>query len=622
VKNVCCESAKDSRLTVAVQLLLRIEKYPHRLNLAKGILESRVQSYAHLRKLLKAVPLRTPTHIELQPGQALRVTLFDANHCPGAVSFLIEDGRRPGPAIFYSGDVRAEPALVAALAREPALAPYVAGLRPLDCLYLDTTFAARDAPLRAFRSKADGVAELLRKVAACPPQTLFYVEAWTFGYEDVWVALAGFLGERVHLDRYRYGLYSALANAKGEVACLEGPPLGGFMLGNHRVEGCLTRDPAVRIHSCEHGWQCPVIRGFKNKDVVRIVPIVSRTEDGAELHELGIGGGKGDLNQTHVLDLQNEEILSQLRKLCAEKIIDEETLAKVDRILKTGSSKLELELTRREDDHPDINLDELVQLLIKQANEKETSENNLPKAQGLQDFPREITFPYSRHSSYEELCALVEVLKPRDIYPCTVVEETWDPSVSMKALFGQFCAADIFEHDRLMTARYHQRKEREMVLDSPTTGTQREAGSSIVDSATRSYFTPRAEEETAPQGSLDRGPPRERPLNSSPSLTSSDFCHCQSPEPEKERSPSHHLQRQQSMGERSVYPCADPRNQSVAEMEEWQEETQHIPNMRRRDRTIRQWAYLATLGLDEDCDSWEAFGGLSCVKEGDHDVEL
>lgn len=36
-----------------------------------------------------------------------------------------------------------------------------------------------------------------------------------------------------------------------------------------------------------------------------------------------------------------------------------------------------------------------------------------------------IRFPYSRHSSYGELCYLVSELKPRDIWPCTVDTIRW-----------------------------------------------------------------------------------------------------------------------------------------------------------------------------------------------------
>jgi len=61
------------------EILLRLEKYPHRMNFAKGVLESRKQTYSHLKKLLKPIPLDTPTTIELSPGNSIRVTLLDAN---------------------------------------------------------------------------------------------------------------------------------------------------------------------------------------------------------------------------------------------------------------------------------------------------------------------------------------------------------------------------------------------------------------------------------------------------------------------------------------------------------------------------------------------------------------
>lgn len=42
-----------------------------------------------------------------------------------------------------------------------------------------------------------------------------------------------------------------------------------------------------------------------------------------------------------------------------------------------------------------------------------------------QGLPKEITFPYARHSSYEELCNLVSIFKPKDVYPCTENMVRW-----------------------------------------------------------------------------------------------------------------------------------------------------------------------------------------------------
>lgn len=97
------------------------------MNFSKGILESRKQHYKHLARLLvcynaslfapspaadsfqRPIPLQVPTEMELMAGNRIRVTLFDANHCPGAVMFLIEGN---GKSILYTGDIRGKSPVV------------------------------------------------------------------------------------------------------------------------------------------------------------------------------------------------------------------------------------------------------------------------------------------------------------------------------------------------------------------------------------------------------------------------------------------------------------------------------------------------------------------------------
>lgn len=241
-------------------ILLRLEKYPHRMNFAKGILETRKQTYRHLKNLLKAIPLETPTVIELSPGNEIRVTLFDANHCVGAVMFLIEGG---GKAVLYTGDIRSEAWWVNSLTRHPCLLPYFCSTNltqrsRLDCIYLDTTFVVtgKEDPYRYFPSKAEGLREVLQKVDQYPKDTLFYFDSWTFGYEDVWQALSNYLGSRIHVDDYRYGLYRALANGV-EPKAPEAVKMVGFHCGNHYQDGYLTKHP-TRLHSCEKGTGCDI----------------------------------------------------------------------------------------------------------------------------------------------------------------------------------------------------------------------------------------------------------------------------------------------------------------------------------------------------------------------------
>lgn len=241
------------------EILLRLEKYPHRMNFAKGILETRQQTYRHLKKLLKTIPLETPTVIDLAPEKSIRVTLVDANHCVGAVMFLVEGD---GKAVLYTGDIRSELWWVNTLKRHPLLLPYLRSdsghkpLKQLDCIYLDTTFATKDNPYKHFPSKAEGTSELLQKVAKYPKDTVFYFDTWTFGYEDVWLALCGFLDCQVHVDDYRFKLYRALA-AGDEPRAPEAARLFGYQCGNHAKEGCLTTRH-TRLHSCEQGTGCAV----------------------------------------------------------------------------------------------------------------------------------------------------------------------------------------------------------------------------------------------------------------------------------------------------------------------------------------------------------------------------
>lgn len=98
-----------------------------------------------------------------------------------------------GKAILYTGDIRSEPWFVNAITRSPALIEYTHGMKTLDTIYLDTSFT-QDIP---FQTKAEGIAELLRKVQKYPKDTVFYLQSWTYGYEDVWVALSKALNSPV-----------------------------------------------------------------------------------------------------------------------------------------------------------------------------------------------------------------------------------------------------------------------------------------------------------------------------------------------------------------------------------------------------------------------------------------
>ncbi|EON68980.1 hypothetical protein W97_08238 [Coniosporium apollinis CBS 100218] len=598
------------------QILLRLERYSHRMNFAKGILESRVQTYKHLRMLLKTIPLETPTRIELSPGNEIKVTLLNANHCAGAVMFLIQDTRK---AILYTGDTRSEPWLVESLVRSPVLVPFTLGSRRLDTIYLDTTFATKTDVYREFPSKAAGLAELLEKVSLYPADTIFYFQAWTFGYEDVWIALAALLGTAVHLDRYRWRIYRSLAAApakEGGPVCAEAPPLCGFQLGNHWQSGCLTDEPGARLHSCERGTGCSVVDG--NPNVVWIIPIITRTPDGTEMAELGAGGGKGDLDQVHELDTADVAAVAQLMNMCATKITEPEKLQRVLRLL---SSVLEEKQTRiqlggagggvdNEEGHLDLDqlpLQELVDILARLASaDSDGAEALRPLGQQkrTKELPRTITFPYSRHSSYSELCRLVEAFRPRDVYPCTVDYANWNPSLSMRALFGHLCSGDIFAHDEEMHELLAEREEEDG-------GRKRKRGDGSTTPETRDSET---EDESLVTQIRIASP---RPALTSGDESSAAFFTPLQALPETE---------QTVLGSGTPSKQLEGPQGAIAESSNRESETSRVASF---DQSVhysswstRDWAYNCAAGFHGL--TWTDFGGLVCAGDGhgEREVEL
>jgi hypothetical protein len=417
------------------------------------------------------VPLQTPTEIELGAKERIRVTLFDANHCPGAVMFLIEGDSK---AILYTGDVRAEPWWVNSIVRHPVMIPFTLGEKRIDCLYLDTTFAAKYDIYQEFPSKATGLQELLQKVHRYPPETVFYFRAWTLGYEDVWVALSAATGSKIHVDEYQSRLYRSLSeDSRDGFSVPEAPALNGFQAGNHVQPGCLTVDNSgLQIHSCEPGTACHA-KLTKSKDVVWITPIITRSRDGTEVYEVGAGGGGGDLYHTAELDITDSISIEDLADLCNQWIKDPAELSKTLQLLSCTRRSRNPRMSLADlglDSDEGISLKQLVNRMASFGDHKSAVKRaggisgvKLSNALASSDA---IHFPYSRHASYNELRHLVSAFRPRDICPCTVDEETWCEEMSMQTLFGDLCSGTYFQQDRQLKARVQERNERDGTVGS------------------------------------------------------------------------------------------------------------------------------------------------------------
>lgn len=170
---------------------------------------------------------------------------------------------------------------------------------------------------------------------------------------------------QVHVDRYKWRLYSALASsANVAVVPPEGPALCGFQCGNRHQPGCLTEDETVRLHTCERGLECDTV---KASEVVWITPIITRVRDGREIPELGAGGGGGDLEPAHLIDLGDSMSAVELMKSCSEKISDAgeraRTLSLISKAMASENNAVPLEGFDSVEELEGMSLDKVTTLL-------------------------------------------------------------------------------------------------------------------------------------------------------------------------------------------------------------------------------------------------------------------
>ncbi|KAB5587824.1 DNA repair metallo-beta-lactamase [Ceratobasidium theobromae] len=260
-------------------MLLLLESVDDRVNYDKGLIPNKKRTFAALKRngarrrdLLLTIPLNKPTKLDIGPSEVATITLLDANHCPGSVMytlfpfparrhlttavgyrFLIE-GRRG--AILHTGDIRAEPAMVARLTKSQHVGPYIIDSngrqgKQLEALYLDT---ASMIGTRIVPSKAEAVEGLLRLINMYPQHTMFYINAWTWGYEDILIGIAHHFNTKVHVDRFKYIVLSSLSEYTTSPAFTTHPQFGSF-------KDILTCDEAAtRFHACERFNQCETVK--------------------------------------------------------------------------------------------------------------------------------------------------------------------------------------------------------------------------------------------------------------------------------------------------------------------------------------------------------------------------
>ena len=182
------------------------------------------------KKYLHPLGMDAPVVIESQ-GKPVTVTLLDANHCPGAVMFLFNVGRRH---ILQVGDFRWNRDRM-----YKDLKDFITLKVRLDDLFLDTTYCnekyrlpSQDEAIAAAVLKAEEEVDSCRKTGQ---RLLMLFGAYTIGKERIYLAVAEKLGMRVYVDKTRYKILSALnwppeklnlLTTDKETSCLWVVPLG------------------------------------------------------------------------------------------------------------------------------------------------------------------------------------------------------------------------------------------------------------------------------------------------------------------------------------------------------------------------------------------------------------
>ncbi|EPT05368.1 hypothetical protein FOMPIDRAFT_1111639 [Fomitopsis schrenkii] len=253
---VCSPDAKEMLLRHEVyneralkDLELRAENFRtfNHLKVEPRKLPDGTIDYTGSRDLLWAIPLNTPTEVALSDDEVVTVTLFDANHCPGAVMFLIQGCRGT---VLHTGDFRAEPWFLESINKNPFLQPFLFAremlegrerreqsnnvLQTLDAIHLDTAclLTTIDVP-----TKDEATSGLVSLMMLLPRETLFFINSWTWGYEDILKAVARSFNSQIHVDRYKFGVYNNISDP--------------FL---RRI---ITSDAAsTRFHACERFSRC------------------------------------------------------------------------------------------------------------------------------------------------------------------------------------------------------------------------------------------------------------------------------------------------------------------------------------------------------------------------------
>lgn len=174
----------------------------------KLLLETLFPDHSVLR-LVNEVPYNCRTRVELPLDIKKRVyiTLIKAYHCTGACMILVEEHSENNSsssftesiedtttAVLCTGDIRAEKWWTDTLTNVPHLFPYLSGLKALDNIYFDSSFAYRGEPYLELPPNNLGIFSCITLLKKYPVDSdiRFDFSDTTLGFDHAWAFVASY----------------------------------------------------------------------------------------------------------------------------------------------------------------------------------------------------------------------------------------------------------------------------------------------------------------------------------------------------------------------------------------------------------------------------------------------
>ncbi len=165
------------------------------------------------KERLLSVEPNSPSKLNLGSHE-IRVFPLPANHCPGALMYVLElEGRR----ILYTGDFRLD----------SFVRRHVSPLGPIDLLYLDCTYAD---PKYRFPPQKECIQEMLDLIAQHPHGEVL-IGLYTIGKNRLVEAIWRKFHERVYVPPRRYRAYCIMGMKKFVTSDSEATRFRGYSLG-------------------------------------------------------------------------------------------------------------------------------------------------------------------------------------------------------------------------------------------------------------------------------------------------------------------------------------------------------------------------------------------------------